>query len=109
MMFAKLDRNLTEGRRVWLPEIMPIPDSPPWMESADAKIARAKEHLDALYAEASVFFESTKRHLQKTQRSVAHRRRIVKYTKRSPVPHRLRANRDSRCLGLSIGSRDLRY
>jgi hypothetical protein len=40
---------------------MPLPDSLPWMESADAKMARAKEHLDTLYAEAGVFFESTKR------------------------------------------------
>ncbi len=40
---------------------MSLPDSLPWMESTDAKIARAKEHLDALFAEASVFFENTNR------------------------------------------------
>ena len=32
------------------------------MESVDAKMDRAKEHLDTLYAEAGIFFESTKRH-----------------------------------------------
>ena len=32
------------------------------MESVDAKIARAKEHLDTLHAEAEEFFERTKRH-----------------------------------------------
>lgn len=31
------------------------------MESADAKMARAKEHLDTLHAEAGAFFKSTKR------------------------------------------------
>jgi hypothetical protein len=31
------------------------------MESVDAKMVRAKEHLDTLHAEAGVFFESTKR------------------------------------------------
>jgi hypothetical protein len=31
------------------------------MESVDAKIARAKEHLDSLYTDAGVFFEMTKR------------------------------------------------
>ena len=31
------------------------------MESVDAKMVRAKEHLDTLHAEADVFFESTKR------------------------------------------------
>jgi len=40
---------------------MPIPDSLPWMESVDAKLSRAKEHLDTLYAEAGVFFKTTKR------------------------------------------------
>ena len=40
---------------------MSLPDSLPWMESVDAKMARAKEHLDTLYAEAGVYFESTKR------------------------------------------------
>lgn len=54
-------RELDRDRVVWLPKIMPLPDSLPWMESVDAKMARAKEHLDTLYAEAVVFFESTKR------------------------------------------------
>jgi hypothetical protein len=54
-------RELGRNRGVWLPEIMSVPDSLPWMESVDAKMARAKEHLDTLYAEAGVFFESTKR------------------------------------------------
>ena len=40
---------------------MPPPDSLPWMESVDAKMTRAKEHLDTLYAEAGVFFKGTKR------------------------------------------------
>ena len=40
---------------------MPLPDSLPWMESVDAKIARAKEHLDTLHREADAFFETTKR------------------------------------------------
>jgi hypothetical protein len=40
---------------------MPLPDSLPWMESVDAKMVRAKEHLDAFYAEAGVFFEGRKR------------------------------------------------
>ena len=40
---------------------MSLPDSLPWMESVDAKMVRAKEHLDTLHAEAGVFFESTKR------------------------------------------------
>jgi hypothetical protein len=31
------------------------------MEGVDAKIARAKEHLDALHAEAGVFFKTTKK------------------------------------------------
>jgi hypothetical protein len=31
------------------------------MESVDAKMVRAKEHLDTLHAEAGMFFESTKR------------------------------------------------
>ena len=53
--------NLTEIARVWLPDIMSLPDSLPWMESVDAKMVRAKEHLDTLHAEAGVFFESTKR------------------------------------------------
>jgi len=53
--------NLTEIAGVWLPEIMSLPDSLPWIESVDAKMVRAKEHLDTLHAEAGVFFESTKR------------------------------------------------
>jgi hypothetical protein len=40
---------------------MSLPDSLPWMESVDAKMVRAKEHLDTLHAEAGMFFESTKR------------------------------------------------
>jgi hypothetical protein len=40
---------------------MSLPDSLPWMESVDAKMVRAKEHLDTLHAEARVFFEITKR------------------------------------------------
>ena len=40
---------------------MTLPDTLPWMESVDAKIARAKEHLDALHGEAGAFFETTKR------------------------------------------------
>jgi hypothetical protein len=40
---------------------MTLPDSVPWMESVYAKMARAKEHLDTLHAEARVFFESTTR------------------------------------------------
>jgi hypothetical protein len=40
---------------------MSVPDSIPWMESVDAKMSRAKEHLDTLYTEARVFFESTRR------------------------------------------------
>jgi hypothetical protein len=53
--------NLTKIAGVWLPEIMSLPDSLPWMESVDAKMVRAKEHLDTLHAEARVFFEITKR------------------------------------------------
>ena len=55
--YVAVDQN----RALWLAEIMPVPDSLPWMESVDAKMARAKEHLDTLYAEAGAFFESTKR------------------------------------------------
>ena len=40
--------NLTEIAGVWLPEIMSLPNSLPWMESVDAKMVRAKEHLDTL-------------------------------------------------------------
>ena len=40
---------------------MPLPDSLHWMESVDAKMARANEHRESLYAEAGVFFEATKR------------------------------------------------
>ena len=53
--------NLTKIAGVWLPEIMSLLDSLPWMESVDAKIVRAKEHLGTLHAEAGVFFEITKR------------------------------------------------
>jgi hypothetical protein len=57
------------------------------MESADAKMARAKEHLDALYAEASVFFETTKRHfiLKSSEREAW----IVHYIEDSIPPIRL--------------------
>jgi hypothetical protein len=40
---------------------MPLPDSLPWMDSVDAKMARANEHREALYAESGVWFEGTKR------------------------------------------------
>src|SRR5262245_55640790 len=39
---------------------MPLPKSLPWMESVDAKISRAHEHLDTLEREIRVFLESTK-------------------------------------------------
>ncbi len=40
---------------------MSLPDSLPWMESVDAKMTRAREHLDTLHTEARLFFKSTKR------------------------------------------------
>ena len=40
---------------------MPLPNSLSWMESVDAKIARAKEHLDTLHSEAGAFFQATKK------------------------------------------------
>jgi hypothetical protein len=66
---------------------MSIPNSLPWIESTDAKMARAKEHLDALYAEASVFFETTKRHfiLKSSEREAW----IVHYIEDSIPPIRL--------------------
>ena len=66
---------------------MPLPDSLPWMESVDAKIARAKEHLDTLYAEAGVFFESTKRNF--ILKSNGQEAWIVHYIQDSIPPIRL--------------------
>src|SRR5579871_3507198 len=60
--FGLESQFLTDGSRLCLPESMPVPESLPWMESVDAKMDRAKEHLDTLNAEAGIFFESTKRH-----------------------------------------------
>src|SRR5882672_10110363 len=37
-------------------------DVPPWMESASAKIARAREHFHALDHEIIEFIKATKRH-----------------------------------------------
>src|SRR5215831_14913607 len=65
---------------------MSLPDSLPWMESADAKMARAKEHLDTLYAEARVFFESTKRNF--ILKSNGHKAWIVHYIEDSIPPIR---------------------
>jgi hypothetical protein len=66
---------------------MPVPESLPWMESVDAKMDRAKEHLDTLYAEAGIFFESTKRHfILKTD---GHAVWIVHYIEDSIPPIRL--------------------
>lgn len=42
-----------------------MPDLLPWMESADAKFSRAREHLDILNLKSSAFFESTKRIFQR--------------------------------------------
>lgn len=39
---------------------MPLPDSLPWMESVDAKIKRAHEHLDVLDKEIAEFVETTR-------------------------------------------------
>jgi len=57
------------------------------MESVDAKMVRAKEHLDTLYAEAGVFFESTKpKFILKSNEREAW---IVHYTEDSFPPMRL--------------------
>lgn len=66
---------------------MPIPDSLPWMESVDAKMARAKEHLDTLYAEAGVFFKGTKRNF--ILKSNGEKAWIVHYIEGSMPPIRL--------------------
>jgi hypothetical protein len=66
---------------------MPLPDSLPWMESVDAKMVRAKEHLDTLHAEAVVFFESTKRKF--ILKSDDQEARIVHYIEDSIPPIRL--------------------
>ncbi len=58
----------------------------PWMESADAKMARAKEHLDTLYAEAGVFFERTRRNF--ILKSNGHEAWIVHYVEDSVPPIR---------------------
>ena len=66
---------------------MSIPDSLPWMESVDAKMVRAKEHLDTLHAEAGMFFESAKRNfILKTNE---HEAWIVHYIEDSIPPIRL--------------------
>lgn len=39
---------------------MPRPDSLPWMEGVDAKLARAKKHLAAFYSEADAFLEQAR-------------------------------------------------
>jgi hypothetical protein len=82
--------NLTEIAGVWLPEIMSLPDSLPWMESVDAKMVRAKEHLDTLHAEAGVFFESTKQNF--ILKSNGQEAWIVHYTR---VPSRRFASASS--------------
>ena len=66
---------------------MPLPHSLPWMESVDAKMGRAKEHLDTLYAEAGVFFKSTKWNF--ILKSNEHEAWIVAYKDDSIPPIRL--------------------
>ena len=66
---------------------MSLPDSLPWMESVDAKMVRAKEHLDTLHAEAGVFFESTKRNF--ILKSNGQEAWIVHYIEGSIPPIRL--------------------
>ena len=41
-----------------VPWVVPLPDSLPWMESVDAKIVRAQEHLSNLEVEAHQFLKS---------------------------------------------------
>jgi len=57
------------------------------MESVDAKMVRAKEHLDTLHAEAGVFFESTKRNF--ILKSNGQEAWIVHYIEGSIPPIRL--------------------
>ena len=57
------------------------------MESVDAKMVRAKEHLDTLHAEAGVFFEGTKRNF--SLKSNEQEAWIVHYIKDSIPPIRL--------------------
>lgn len=46
---------------------MPLNNSLPWMESVDAKIARAKEHLSTFETEAETFLQTTRpRFIRKT-------------------------------------------
>ena len=78
--------NLTKIAGVRRPEIMSLPDSLPWMESVDAKIVRAKEHLGTLHAEAGVFFEITKRNF--ILKSNGREAWIVHYVTTSRVPSR---------------------
>ncbi len=66
---------------------MSLPDSLPWMESVDAKMVRAKEHLDTLHAEAGVYFESTKRNF--ILKSNGQEAWIVHYIEGSIPPIRL--------------------
>jgi hypothetical protein len=40
---------------------MPLPNSLPWMESVDAKLLRAREHLDALKTAIDEYLKNTKR------------------------------------------------
>src|SRR5687768_15078261 len=42
---------------------MPLPNSLPWMESVDAKISRAHEHLGVVYDEIRTFLDTTKYNL----------------------------------------------
>jgi hypothetical protein len=39
---------------------MPLPDSLPWMESVDAKVRRAKTHLESFYVEAATYAEKAR-------------------------------------------------
>jgi len=39
---------------------MPLPDSLPWMESVDAKVRRARTHLDSFYVEATKYAEKAR-------------------------------------------------
>ena len=66
---------------------MPLPDSLPWMESVDAKMVRAKEHIDALHAEASRFLQGLKRNF--VLKSNEHEVWIVHYIDDSIPPIRL--------------------
>jgi hypothetical protein len=57
------------------------------MESVDAKMVRAKEHLDTLHSEAGVFFKSTNRKF--IAKSDGRRAWIVHYVENSIPPIRL--------------------